>query len=204
MPVNSSQHSAVAHSATAAAAESVDGLVREIKSENPDVRTDAWRGAGEVGAPAIQPLAALVADGEMEVARAAKRGLWRIVRHSGRPGADAEQQAVEVELVALLNSDRPVELHREILWMLSEIGGDSCVESVASNISNEDLREDARMALDRIPGEASLAALEAALDGVPEDFRLNIAQSLRHRGVEVPGLPCAKLVPTKSTEVKPL
>jgi hypothetical protein len=149
-------------------------------------------------------LAALVADPDMEVARAAKRGMWRIVRHCGRPGADAEQQAVETELVALLTSGQPIELQREILWMLSEVGGDTCVETVASLISDAGLREDARLALERIPGEASLASLQAALDSVPADFELNIAQSLRQRGVEVPGLPCVKLVPTKLTDVKPL
>ena len=71
-------------------------------------------------------------------------------------------------------------------------------------LSNKELREDARMSLQRIPGRQSLAALKNGLKTAPEDFKLNIAQSLRKRGVKVPGLACVKLVPTKKTNVKPV
>jgi len=87
--------------------------------------------------------------------------------------------------------------------MLSEIGGDDTVETVASMLLSEALREDARMMLERIPGEKSLAALQSALKTVPDDFKIHIAQSLRARGVDVPGLACRKLLPTKPTVVKP-
>jgi len=71
-------------------------------------------------------------------------------------------------------------------------------------LSNSELREDARMVLQRIPGRRSLAALRAGLKAAPKDFKINIAQSLRQRGVRVRGLPCVKLVPTKKTNVKPV
>ena len=69
---------------------------------------------------------------------------------------------------------------------------------------NKNLREDARMALERIPGKRTVTTLKAAFEKVPEDFKPNIAQSLRKRGEEVAGYPCKKLVPTKKTDVKPL
>jgi hypothetical protein len=47
-------------------------------------------------------------------------------------------------------------------------------------------------------------ALRAGLKAAPEDFKLNIVQSLRQRGAKVSGYPCVKLVPTKKTNVKPL
>ena len=94
--------------------------------------------------------------------------------------------------------------------MLSEIGGDESGDWLSSVpalldslLSDADLREEARMALERIPGEESLSVLKSALDSVPEDFKPNLAQSLRARGVEVKGIPCKKLVPTKQTRVKP-
>jgi hypothetical protein len=49
-----------------------------------------------------------------------------------------------------------------------------------------------------------LAALQTALQSAPDDFKLNVAQSLRARGAEVPGLPCEKLKPTRPTQVKPV
>ena len=102
-------------------------------------------------------------------------------------------------MLGLLGDDRPVALRRELLWLLSEIGGDESVPSIAALLNQESLREDARMVLERIPGDTSLTALHKALDAGPKDFRLNIAQSLRARGeaVDPEAYPCQKLVPTK-------
>ena len=160
--------------------------------------------AGTADAAAVKSLAAAMSDKEHEVARAGKRGLWKIVRHAGRPRARSEKKAVVALLIELLRDDQPVSVRREVLWMLSEIGGRESIEPIAAMLSNKELREDARMVLQRIPGKKSLAALKAGLKAAPDDFKLNIAQSLRQRGVKVPGLPCVKLVPTKKTSVKPI
>jgi len=182
----------------------LDALLERIKSDDANVRTDAWQAAGPVGAAAIKPLAGIVAGGELEVARAAKRAMWKIVRTVGAPGVTDEKAAVTKALLGLLGDDQPAAVRREALWMLSEIGGSESVSPIAALIANKELREDARAALERIPGAASLTALKAALESVPDDFKINVAQSLRVRGVEVPGLPCQKLVPTKQTAVKPV
>ncbi len=189
--------------ASAAGEGAVETLVSRIKNSDDKVRTEAWLGAGKVGAPAVKPLAKVMTDSELEVARAAKRALWAIVRHAGRPGAEQEKQGVEAELLELLAGSQPSSVCREVLWMLSEIGGNRCVKPVAALLSDKDLREDARMVLQRIPGRRSLAALKAGLKAAPEDFKINIAQSLRQRGVEVFGLPCVKLVPTRPTSLQP-
>ena len=193
-----------AGTATAARPKEVKKLIKKIKDENAEVRTEAWLSAGEVGAPAVRALAKVMTDDNLEVARAAKRALWKIVRHTGRPGADDERRAVETELIKLLGKKRPVAVRREVLWMLSEIGGSESVMPIAMLITDEDLREDTRMALERIPGEKAVRALKAGLKVGSEDFKPNIAQSLRKRGEEVEGYPCKKLVPTKQTDVKPL
>jgi len=184
---------------------SLHNLLADIQSSHPHVRTTAWQLAGRVGAVAVQPLAKVVDDGEMEVSRAAKRAMWQIVRHVGRPGGDRkEKDAVVNELLVVLNGTKSVPVRREVVRMLSEIGGDESVPAVSSLLSHGDLREDARMTLERIPGEASLQALKNALNSAPKEFKPNLAQSLRARGVKVQGFPCKKLVPTKQTNVKPL
>jgi len=179
-------------------------LIDRITKGNDKERADAWFHAGEIGAAAIRPLADTMGNENLEVARAAKRGMWQVVRHAGRPGAGEEKRAVVAELVPLLGKDRPEPLRREVLWMLSEIGGDESVDTVAALLVDEKLREDARCALERIPGDKSLEALQAALAKAPDDFKGNLAQSIRARGVEVPGVPCRKMVPTKQTGVKPV
>jgi HEAT repeat protein len=195
---------AVSSMADGADTKAVDKLISGVRDKDENVRTEAWLGAAQVGAPAVKPLAKVMADSDMEVARAAKRGLWKLIRHAGRPKAGAERKAVSAELVTLLGDDQPVSVRREVLWMLSEIGGGKSVGAIAALLSNRQLREDARMALQRIPNKKVLASLKKALNTVPDDFKLNIAQSLRQRGVKVEGLPCVKLVPTKKTSVKPL
>jgi len=194
----------MAEIANAAESEAVNKLIAKIKDKSDKVRAEAWLSAGEVGAPAVKPLAAVMIDKELEVARAAKRGLWKIVRHAGRPGAGDEKSAVTAELIALLSDSQPTPVRREVLWMLSEIARTKSIKPIAALLSNKELREDARMVLQRIPGRRSLAALKAGLKAAPEDFKLNIAQSLRKRGVKVRGYPCVKLVPTKKTSVKPI
>jgi len=185
----------------------IEELIAKIKDADPKVRCAAWLSAGKYGVAAVAPLAKVMATGEMEVARAAKRGLWVVVRHVGRPGADKEKAPVVDALCDLLGEEVPVEVRREVLWMLSEIGGDEAVWAIADMdniLENRDLREDARGAVERIPGDEAVDTLQMGFDAAPEQYKVNMAQSLRARGVEVTGYPCQKLVPTKQTEVKPV
>ena len=158
----------------------LDSLLAGIKSDDPDVRTTAWLSAGTVGAPAIGPLAGLVTDADVEVGRAAKRAMWKIVRTVGAPGVTGEKKAVVRELLGLLGYGQTLAVRREAIWMLSEIGGDETIDvlrKMPEILDDKDFREDARCAVERIPGDASLRALKDALEEAPEDYKINIAQS---------------------------
>ncbi len=179
-------------------------LIAGVRDASDKTRTQAWLGAGKAGAAAVRPLAAVMTDGDAEVARAATRALWQLARHAGRPGAAKERRPVEKELIGLLNDENPVPVRREVLWMLSEIGGTNSVKPVAGLMKSDELREDARMALERIPAKSAVAALRAGFEAAPEDFKPNVAQSLRNRGQEVAGYPSQKLAPKKKTDLKPL
>ena len=185
----------------AAGAASVDELIAAIKSKDDKVRGPAWQNAAPCGAPAVKPLAQVMTDPDFETARSAKRALWVIVRHAGRPGATKEAKAVTTELVPLLSGAPPV-VQREALWMLSEIAADEAVAPMATLLSNAELREDARCALTRMPGSKATAALSKAFKSAPENFKPALADSLRARGEKVAGYPTQKLVPTKQTAVK--
>ncbi|MHC4298361.1 MAG: HEAT repeat domain-containing protein [Planctomycetota bacterium] len=175
----------------------VNRLLKKIRSADAETRTDAWQSAGDVGTPAVQPLALVMTDDDLEVARAAKRAMWQIVRYTGRPGATNARTAVVAKLCGLLGADQPVSVRREVVWMLSEIGAQRAIRPLAELLSNEHLREDARCALERIPIPRAVQALKAGFEVAPEDFKPNLAQSLRKRGVKVSGYPCVKLVPAK-------
>lgn len=174
----------------------VDDLIARIQSTDDAVRGAAWQGAATAGASAIKPLAALLTHPHYEIARSAKRALYRIVRHAGRPGARGETKAVETELMGLLRSDA-IPVRREALWLLSEIGGNRAIAPMAKLLSDPPVREDARCALTRLPGRKVTAALRSAFTTAPEDFRFALAESLRARGGSVEGYPSKKLLPTQ-------
>ncbi len=176
-----------------------------MRGENDDARTEAWQQAGPLGARAVAPLTDLLAHDAPEVARAAHKALRRIVHHAGRPGApSSERVAVSRALADQLAVQSQEGVRRNLIWLLSEIGGDEVVPALTALLSNPALRDDARMALERIPGRKSLAALQKALAAAPPDFRPNLAHALRVRGRKTSGVPDLRLVPTKSTTVHAL
>ncbi len=179
-----------------------ESLIQNIQSKDDRVRGPAWQNAAPYGAAAILPLADVTTDSDFEVARSARRALYRIVRHAGRPGAAAEAKAVEQELIKLLCHDAAL-VRREALWMLSEIGGDDAVPPMAALLRDREAREDARCALTRLPGSAAIGALESAFESAPEEFKPALAESLRQRGQAVSGYPSQKLVPVQQTTVGP-
>ena len=191
-----------AWSAAGAESGAVDKLIADIQSPDENIRGAAWQGAATLGAPAVKPLAALMVHQDFEIARSAKRALWKIVRHAGRPSAAKERNAVQAELLALLNS-APAAVRREALWMLSEIGDDGLVKFIANLLADFEVREVARCALERMPGSKAVRALEHALKSAPADFRPALAHSLRVRGQLVRSYPSQKLQPTRRTSVEP-
>ena len=187
----------------------LDKLLAAIKSDDVQTRANAVLAAGPIGAKGMKPLSKIVATGDLEVGRAAKRAMWKIVRYVGAPGmADAKRPVVS-ELVDLIATGQPAAVRREAFWMLSEIGSDETIEAIREMpeiLDDKEMREHARCAIERIPTDAAVGLLQAGLEAVPEDFKLAIAHSLRVRGVEVSQAeyPCQKLVPTKQTKVKPV
>ena len=182
----------------------LERLVQQIGSEDANVRAAARDNAGLLGAKAIAPLAKIAVEGEFEVARAAGRAMQNVVYHAGRPGAGDEARAVAAELIKLVSAEPPVQFRRDVLWMVWQIAGPEAVAPVAALLTNAELRDDARMCLEGLPADEAVAALKKELESAPKEFKPALAHSLRKRGVDVPGVPDQRLVPTKKTEVVPV
>jgi HEAT repeat protein len=185
----------------AAEVDSMDSWIAALKNPDDAIRGPATQMAGSRGAPAVKPLIVLMAGADFESARAAKRALWWVVRHAGRPGATAETRAVVDQLLSSLSGSAST-VRRELLWMLSEIANDEAVEAMAALLADKEVREDARCALQRLPGNRATDALRKAFATAPEVFKFALAESLRARGINVEGYPSQKQVATKSTEVQ--
>ena len=181
----------------------IQGLIERIRSPDETVSGAAWQSAGPYGAVAVEPLAALMADEDFELARNARRALYRVVRHVGHPAAARERKAVERQLILLLGSS-PSQVRREVVWMLSEIGRARAIGPMAALLADNELREDARCALTRHPAPGAVTALKSAFANASGGFKYALAESLRQRGEKVEGYPSRKLVPTAPTNVAPL
>lgn len=182
-------------------------LVEQIQSGDDNIRAAARDNAGQVGAAAIAPLAKIASDSDpekFEIARAANRAMQNVVYHAGRPGASDEAKAVSAELIELVNAEPPLQFRRDVMWMVWQIAGPGAVAPVAALLGNPDLRDDARMCLEGLPAAEAVDALRAGLKAAPDDFKPAMAHSLRKRGVETPGVPDLRLVPTKQTSVTPV
>lgn len=104
----------------------------------------AWQDAGPLGASAVLPLVEAMRGTDPDVVRAAKRALWTVVDHAGRPGADASRREVQARLMeALALPGLVVPVTREVLWMLGSLGDADVVPVVAARLADPELREDA-------------------------------------------------------------
>jgi hypothetical protein len=199
-PVAAGAATAIAANAQAAELGDLEDFIGRIRSQDDAVRGPAWQGAASRGAPAVKLLIPVMEDSDFETARAARRALWNIVRHAGRPRALKEGLAVSRELVASLPGSAKA-TRRELLWMLSEVGTDEAIPAMAALLTDADVRSDAQCALMRLPGRKATAALRSAFGHAPEDFKYALADSLRKRGDSVKGYPSQKLLPSRPTTV---
>jgi HEAT repeat protein len=178
----------------------IDQLIAIIKGKDEKARAEAWQAAASLGSHSIKPMAELMKEPDLEVVGAGQRCLWKIVHTAGRPGAENEKKAVVAELLPLLKNEGKI--RHEVLWMLSELGGDESVAQIGKFLSDKDVREDARAVLQRISRESAVAALKAGLESASQDFKPAIAQALRAKGVKAQGYPSSNLIPSKQTSLK--
>ncbi len=156
-------------------------LLDRLQSPDANVRYKAWREAGPTGASAIKGLADLLASPDKGIARAARGAIETIAHYAARPGAQGEAHAVSVELLRVAQSDPHTPVRTEALTLLGLTGDGRVVPDLVKLLAITEVREEARMALERIPGSASLNALKQAETSVPADFKANIDQSLHNR-----------------------
>jgi HEAT repeat protein len=161
----------------------LNGFLDQIKSSDADVRYKAWRTAGPMGATAVAPLGDLAALPDKGVAKAAKAALQEIAHYAARPGAGAEARVISVELVRVAASIRPRLVRADALYLLSFTADSRAVPDIARLLKDADVREAARMTLERIPGSASLHALRQEAKDAHTDFRSNLEQSLYNRNL---------------------
>jgi hypothetical protein len=159
-------------------------VLKEIQSTDMNDWYKATQEAGPLGSKAVKPLADLMKLDDRTKGRAAKLSLEAVVNTAAAPGNDAEKRAVAAELVKVASiTSYPRTVRSDALYWLGLIGGPADVPAIAKLLNDRTIREDARMTLERIPGDESLQALQKAGASGATDFRRNIAQSLHNRAL---------------------
>jgi len=168
----------------AAHAAELDDFLARIGDPNADVRAEAWKTAGQHGAPAIAPLAELAESEDLGIAKAALAAIGTITSYAGRPGAPDERDAVAKALANAVQETKDEQVRRELLHYLGLVASDDQVSALVALLDDPAVGEDARIALERVPGGAATAALVEALQSSSEDVQVRVAAALARRGAQ--------------------
>jgi len=93
----------------------------------------------------------------------------------------AAKKQLAAKLVGLLASGATVEAKQTACWQLSIVGSAAEVPALAKLVADKELGYPARLVLERIPGDESLAALRAALATTTGEARAGVINSLGAR-----------------------
>lgn len=168
-----------------AAETEIEGLIARIRSADDAVRLQARLEAPRHGAAVIPHLAEVWERGDLAASRTARFALTEVIHHAGRPGSTrAERAAVAKELVRLLSTDHSETVRRETLYEIASVGDGSVVSAVAACLddSGREVAQTARLALERIPGPESVAALREAAEKASGDRKPDLLFSLGKKG----------------------
>ncbi len=166
----------------AAPAAELDEFLARIADPSAEVRAEAWKAAGPLGAPAVMPLAKLAESSEPGISKAALAAIETITTHAGRSTAEAEREAVAQALADAVEAAGDDQLRRELLHLLGLAASDMQIPLLAGLLNDAAVGEDARIALERIPGAAATGALIQALQDSPEEVQVRVAEALARRG----------------------
>jgi HEAT repeat protein len=156
-------------------------LLTNIKHGDTTARMAAVRHAALVGTDALLPLGRVYAGTDSASGKAAFEAMKRIAYNAGRPGAPEEAKAASESLLTLTSAVHSRQVRADALELLGIVGSATEVKAIAALMDDKEVGEDARLALQRIPGKAAEDALRAAARGAGSDRRAAIELSLRHR-----------------------
>jgi len=163
-----------------ARAQDVGALVAQIQSPDEVQRTAAVDALAQAGAPAIEPLFALLEGPNHDADICARQAIQKIVYRASAPGA-ADRAAVAGALAEVAASPGRPGVRGYALQMVSFVGGGEVVPTLARLLGDPEMREMARWALVRIPGDAATSALAGAVAAASGEFKVGLLDALGRR-----------------------
>ncbi len=154
-------------------------LVRQLQSDDESQRVGARQMLSREGLPAAKLLMPALRDDRLNVRWTAFNVLRDIAYELSAPGRDAERRELTNDFAAMLNASESVRTQTQILRLISVCAPDDWdVAPVAALLSNAELREEARGALQLIGSASARGGLAHALQSADDRFRVALLDTL--------------------------
>ena len=173
-------------------------FLTQIQSADADQRFAAWRAAGEVPPSVIPQLGKLAGSDQPGIAKAAQEALTTMTHSVGKDVNAANRSAVVKGLIEISSSAYALPVRVHAIRLLSNIAGEDSVGTIAGEIRNPELREEAVYCLEQIPGNAPLKALIDAYPAAAPEFKPRILAALGHRRASAAVALCVALPKAES------
>jgi HEAT repeat protein len=161
---------------------SIAGLLQQLQSADEATRMAAVQALSQAGPNAIDPLFGVMGGENPTADLAARIAVQRMVHRAAGPAGAAQRPAISRLLAQqAAAANRPVAVRKFAITMLSFIGGHEVGPALAALLKDPDMGEMARWTLARIPGQAALDALAAALPGARGEMKIGIINALGAR-----------------------
>jgi HEAT repeat protein len=157
----------------------IDDLIAALAGKNEPARSLARQLLPREGIQVVPRILPLLRAETAAVREAAFNVLADIANEASAPGHEADRAAVTARLMSLLQPDQPAQIKIRGLRLLPiVIPPDSDVRPVAALLSDRELRERAREALEETGTAASRTALRTHLAHADPDFACALLNSL--------------------------
>jgi hydrogenase maturation factor len=156
-------------------------LLADVKGGDATLRLRAVEQAPLVGTPVIVPLGRVMAAGDRAAARTAVEALRRVAHHCARPGAGAERATAAKELLKLTTASLPTAVRVEALYLLGFLAAARDAAALGALLNDPSVREEALLALERVPGAAVDRVLRTRLARAAPEFQAAIRLTLEAR-----------------------
>lgn len=163
----------------------VSSLITMIRHGDTPNRLAAVLQAPFIGTEAIPALGIVFASTNVGASKAACEAIKRIVMNAGRPGAKTESVAASAALLKLAAPSNPRTVRADAIQWLGYVGGAEEAEALAGMLSDDDVRDDCIMAIERIPGIEVDGILKKHARGSNSKVQAAVNLALRHRHISL-------------------
>ncbi|MGQ9730836.1 MAG: HEAT repeat domain-containing protein [Candidatus Zipacnadales bacterium] len=147
----------------------VNAVVDGLRSGDSVVRQAAMEKAAAIGAPMVEPLCDLMAEGTTFAQSVAEKTLYGVIAAVSQPGREAEKAALVEALGQRSKSISPDAVRVMATTLLGVLGGERAVSLLGNALVDPVTHEAARAGLERMPCPAATQVLLARWRQAPLD-----------------------------------